>query len=225
MPSPTYPVFFTGSSGASHTTAVAQGGFVIDYPLGERNRDALMIRQQFQQKRVDYVRPAANLQNCSAYTNAYFCDDTGFRDLGMGLMEWTRVWATIPSQTIDYETFAYTFPGYAASGMTPGRVPISNQVTSKIVLDFYLVGSGGSYTSAADIPVTFGQTYVYGVWSGSVAAEYLNGDSVPTITTYKGWVTTDAATASSYTLEAHDSILEPYVGNIWRRLRRFVKAR
>jgi hypothetical protein len=225
MPAPTYPVYAPGASGTSFADESPQGGFLIDFPFGERKREAMVIRQRFLQLRASYVRPDANALNCSAYPSAYFCNDEGFADVGMGLTLWTRVWATIPEQITDFETYAYTFPGYAASISANGRVPLTKAVTSKLTIDFYLVGPSGSYATADLIPAVFGQTYTFPPYIGSIAAEYLDTTSVPTLATYEGWVTTDAAGASSYSIEAADSVLENYIGNIWRRTRRKVKAR
>lgn len=225
MSTPTYPLYFTASGQPAFTTATAQGGFIIDYPFGERRPDALVIRQRFMQLRTEYVRPASNATNCSAYPAARFCDDTAFRDVGMGIVEWTRVWATVPGQIIDYETYAYVYPGYASSLAAYGRVPLPSQVTSKLIVDFFLVGSGGTYADAGAIPVYQGQAYSYGPYSGEIAAEYLSSTSSPTITAYKALATTDAADSASYSIEAHDSSLEFYMGNIWRRTRRLIKAR
>lgn len=225
MSTPTYPAFFTATGQSAFTVAVAQGGINLEFPFGERRPDAFIARQRFWQTRADYVRPASNSANLSAYPAARFCDDSGFRDLGFGLHEWLRTWATVPAQIIDYETFAYVYPGYASTLSAYGRVPLPAQVTSKLVMDFFLVGAGGTYADAGVIPVYQGQGYTYGPYSGEVAADYLNATSSPTLTAYKALVTTDAADPTSYSIEAHDSILEPYQGNIWRRTRRLIKAR
>lgn len=225
MPAPTYPAYFTASGQTSHTVATAVDGYALEYPYGERAREAVAIRQTFRQTRSDYVRPAANAANCPAFPSARFCEDSGFRDVGCGVMEWSRLWAVVPPQVVDYETFAYTFPGFASNLSAYGRVPLSAQITSKLVHDFFLVGPGGTYADAGSITVYFGQTYTYGPYSGEVAAEYLSALSTPTLIAYQALVTTDAAAPASYSIEAHDSILEPWLGNIWRRTRRFVKAR
>lgn len=222
------PSYITAVGQNTFTTETQIGGYQVQYPLAAAEPTAIMVSAPFAQVTANYSRPAANTLLSFNGTNCYFVSDEHFRSFGRSgpVLEWERTWASIPATWTDYDSTAYTFPGYAASvGSSTGRVPITKQVTRKITNDFFLVGAGLTYTSPDLIPVYFGTTYLYGSWSGFTPAEYLAATSTPSTSTYNGWVTTDATTTNSYSIESSDSLLTRYAGNIWRRQRMFVKAR
>lgn len=141
MPAPTYPLYLTKAGQTLFTVETPQGGFMPDHPFGEPCRDALVITQRFWQRRANYARPAANAQNCSAYPAAYFIQDAGFRDVGMGIVEWVRTWATIPPSWSEPESYAFFYPAYAA-GATGAAKNVNGIVQSGATTIFSLSVAG-----------------------------------------------------------------------------------
>ena len=120
------------------------------------------------------------------------------------------------SYTGDGASYLYFWRGQVAISSVPVHATVPPTTSPD--------GATYPYSAAGNIAVKFGQTYTYS-WAGNAAVEYLSGSSTPTLTTYQGWVTTDAGSSTSYSIEANDSELALWVGSCWVRRRRFVKAR
>ncbi len=195
MSTPNYPAFFTAPGQPSFSTAVAVAGYELDFPFGESRPDTLVITQRFWQLRADYSRPAPNALNCPAYPTARFCDDYGFRDVGMGIVEWTREWATVPGPREEYEAYAFRFPGYDT--LVAQRNPFTRTVPARIEYSYALVGPGGAWASPASIPLP-------AVWAFD--DNYLTDGTEPTYTAYRfmSEIVIDVA-------------LTRWRGNIWER--------
>lgn len=161
--------------------------------------------------------PALNSTD-SEYTSHYLVKIGDIVPTDGGCVRYELTYSNVPAQIIDYESYSYTFPGISNS-----RRPIDRTITSKVTSDFFLCATGQTYSTPDLVPVYFGQTYTY-AWSGA-AADYLSGSSVPTSTDYLAWVAADEASPASYSIEAEDSIIEQYIGDIYRRTRRHIKAR
>lgn len=112
-----------------------------------QNPSAIIYRARLQQLRAYYTRPAFNTPHPNL-PQVYFADDIDFQDRTSGMVEWTRIWVTIPNSWNDFTSDAYTFPGITFSAFTLGRVPVTKTVTSKILMDYYLVGTLPNYDSA-----------------------------------------------------------------------------
>lgn len=175
MSTPAYPSFFVAAGQPAFTTAAPVAGFVPEFPFGESRPDALLITQRFWQTRADYLRPASNAQNCSAYPTARFCEDLNFRDLGHGLVEWTRLWATLPAERQEYETYAFRYPG-----IFDQRDPFSVTQISTLTYNYYLIGPGGSHATPDLIPNPGVFYYIQ---------DYLDTDTTPTLATYEAQTT------------------------------------
>lgn len=200
MSTPTYPAFFTASGQPSFESEAGYLGFVPEYPFGESRPDALLVTQKFWQRRSSYVRPTPNALNCSAYPAARFCDDSGFRDLGMGLVEWTRLWATVPGERQEFETYAYRYPGFFNT-----REPFTIPVISTLTYTYFLIGAGGSYATPALIPVPTQFYYLQ---------DYLDIDTTPTLAQYAAY--------EALTVEIS---VRRWRGNIYERLVRTIPVR
>ena len=216
----------TGSGQNAFTVETQITDWKIDFTIGAAEPTARVATAKFMQTRADYSRPVDNASLSLAGTTFYFADDTNFNSPRGPIIEWVRTYFTIPASYNDYDSFAYRYPGYEAQlAVSNGRWPLTYNVTSKLTYDFFLVGTGQAQATPDAIPVYFGLIFTYAEWTGFAPAEYLNSNSVPTKAAYQELVTTDTGTPTSYSIEATDSILERYHGNIWRRTRRFVKAR
>jgi len=136
-----------------------------------------------------------------------------------------------------------------------GRDRRSITAPSRLAHDFFLVGSGGSFSSAGKIPFIKAQQYYWTAVPGTTIdptnpffwTDYLADSppfSLPTIpsrTTYVGWMNNalsmgwdgDPAdpVAAGHTpvkpsqIAAEDSRFTRWMGNIWLRQTRFVLAR
>lgn len=112
------PAFITDTGQPAFTTEARVSDYVITQALGADEPTALFIKARFWQTRAQYARPAVNAtltydNGAGSDVTAYFVDDTEFQDLGGGLQEWTRTWATIPATWQEPGgTFAFTFPAY-----------------------------------------------------------------------------------------------------------------
>ncbi|HEX2656138.1 MAG TPA: hypothetical protein VHN11_21150 [Xanthobacteraceae bacterium] len=96
---------------------------------------AIFYRARFKQLRAYYTKPAPNTPHPNL-PQVYFADDVDFQDKMGGLIEWTRIYCTLPNSWNDFASDVYTFPGLAGL-----RVPVSKTVTQKILNDYFLVGS------------------------------------------------------------------------------------
>jgi hypothetical protein len=104
-----------------------------------QNPSAIIYRTRFIQLRAYYVRPTANTPHPNL-PQVYFADDVDFQDRTSGLVEWTRIYATLPDSWTDFESYAYNFPGYQA-GIGLNRQPITKTITSRLTEDYFIVGT------------------------------------------------------------------------------------
>lgn len=101
---------------------------------------AIIYRERWMQLRSYYTRPAQNTPHPDL-PQVYFADDVDFRDQKSGMIEWIRIYTTLPNSWNDFESYAYTFPGIQWSPLILGRAPFSRVVTSKLVNDYFMAGS------------------------------------------------------------------------------------
>lgn len=176
--------------------------------------------------------------------NYYLVAETDVQDIGGGLVKWKKTYARVPAKRSEYESFVYTFPGYATKvGSTiqtpfgllttllptmtdPGRIPQARTVQSRLEFEYFLVGTNGTIQSASAIPVVRAQRYVYGSAFGlltgrDIPDRILLHDATlctPDVTTYQGWVTAGTE------IVAEDSVIRRWRGNIYERVTRYVVA-
>lgn len=115
-----FPSFQTAAGQNAFTTETRISDYQIEHALGANEPTALSISARYMQTRADYARPAANTtltydNGAGSDVTAYFVDDVEFQDLGGGVQEWRRIWATIPATWQEPGgTVAFTFPAYTA---------------------------------------------------------------------------------------------------------------
>ena len=107
-----------------------------------QNPQAIVYRTRFAQLRAYYTRPIGNTPHPDL-PQVYFLDDVDYQDRPGGMIEWTRAWATLPNSWIDFESSAFTFPGFVYNIFAgfPARAPLPRTVSQKIQNDYFLVGS------------------------------------------------------------------------------------
>lgn len=229
------PVYFTAAGQPNWNVETRTAGWDREFAFGSLEPTALIYRAPFTQIDNAYVRPDdANLANYNLLgRTCYFTNDTGFADQGANVARWTRELRTLPANYNTAATYSYEFPGYFL-----GRSPFTDEPTSRVQLDFFLIGNvshGASYATPFDVPRFPKQNFA---WAYSVASGFTDAGTVtifdgylantnanillfasnPNLSTYQGWV------AGGTELEAASSTIEQWAGPIWMRTRRFVKA-
>lgn len=238
-------IFIKTAPGQPDFTGENLGAWERQFAFGSLEPTALVQHAPVDQLTNSYLRPDdQNLANYNLNGRIhYFCDDTGFTDKGGGFQEWTREAATLPQNFNDYESYSYQFPGYYL-----GRQPRTKAPSSQLVKEFFLVGNtaaGANYATPAAIPQFYALNYAWAyafpivnnvIQVGGSDLSLLDGylassnanlglfASVPSLSTYQTWASTDNANALSFSIEAADSVLEHLRGPIWQRTRRFLKA-
>lgn len=133
-----FPIIKTPTGAVAFSTPTVVRAFEPLYPFPE-NTSAIIYRERMTCLRAYYQRPRANNPH-PMLPQVYFVDDSDFQDRKAGLIEWTRLSATLPNSWYDYESYAYTYPGYVST-----RVPFTRTVTSRITKDYYVVGNSVNY--------------------------------------------------------------------------------
>lgn len=99
------------------------------------------------------------------------------QDAGGGMVKWVRTYARVPDTHDEFESYAYSFIGFqgvwfvgnqGSSVTATGRPRVSRVVTSRVQHDYFLVGPGGSFETAAEIPTLKAQRYYAGATPGPV---------------------------------------------------------
>jgi hypothetical protein len=168
----------------------------------------------------------------------YLVSEGEKRDIGGGKVRWTRVYAQVPATyTEPGGSYAYNYIGFVGNVISQGG-EVTLSVTGRerkvenspvqITREFFLVGTGQTYTQWQSIPVISGQRY-YG--ATGLDTDYLTDAppfvtaTNPTRTAYLALVTADAASPSSFSLVVEDSTVTRWMGNIYMRETRRIKAK
>lgn len=172
--------------------------------------------------------------------NTAHADDSNFKlvaesersPLGGGVVEWTRTYAKVPAQHLEAEVAAYNFIGYwgtfgVNATAATGRPKVSRAVACKVQNDYFLV-DGVTYVKPTDIPIIASTRYYQPPYPNQ-DVDYL-GDapplilaSVPSRSSYDGWIASDAG-GDNWHIVMEASRLSRWMGNIWRRETRYIKA-
>jgi len=223
------------------TTAASDGPYRISLPI-PRDNTARIVEQDFIIAAANFA--AATLDTAHAtITAAKLVEETPPEDVGGGIVRWTRRYATKPANRDDFETFSYRFPGLYGSGNPPynqywtsgdddGRDPFTKMVTSRLRYEYFLCASGETYTTPGAIPILPQLEFTL-TTNAQARMDYLlpAGDYLAdTVPTKEAWITlvgggTGIGTgANAGEFIAEDSRIENYMGNIWARITRYIKA-
>jgi len=196
-----------GTYNISYTSPTGNGITTREYPFSNIGNTASIISVPYAVNTANYSPATLN----GVISSSFYCvGDVAINNDPTGLTTYVRQYANVPSQIVEYRTYAATFPG-----IFNGRRPFSRAVPMKVVKDFYLVGSGGAYSSEADIPIVSAQSYSYSTDSSNhdPSEFFLNtGGLDPSTPSVSGYYL-----LGSYGLVVQDSIISRYKGNIWMR--------
>ena len=199
------------------TTAAVQGGPSRRHPI-ERDTTAFLEVQRMIQTKSDFARLALNTAH-PTIANCYLVEETDPINIGGGLIEWERIYANVPADRNEYESYLYTFvPIIRATGGDGTRGAFTLKVTSRVEYKYYLVGSGGSYATPTDIPTVTGFVPMQDIWGSPVVVDFLSQTTDPTSDDYLTWVAAEAEIA------VEDSDVHAWLGNIYERVTRYVIA-
>jgi hypothetical protein len=148
-------------------------------------------------------------------TTAFLVQETDLQNLGAGLVQWTRRYATVPATRSEYESFAYTFPAYLAGAESdPMREPLTRSVQSRVEYAYFHVGTA-LVPTVADIELAQRQRYVFPPYGDS---DKVHSGTEPTLTEYLEWVD------EGRELVAEDARCHAWLGNIYERITRYIIA-
>lgn len=190
------------------TTPIQDGPILKTYPFADKGVNSAVIAIPYSVEN-DYYSPATLN---SVISSSYYCVGDQNISVTDGVKKYSRVYAQVPADVYDYSTVSATFPGIYG----PVRNPFTRTVPSIIENEFFLVGSGGSYSTAADIPVISAQTYSYNGFTVDVTDYYLGNPA--------GNISTASYFALGNNLVVEDSNISQWQGNIFKRETTKVKA-
>lgn len=183
---------YLASGQPAFTDAVPQGSIRIEYPFGPANPDTRIISQDYIQLVGAITYPTYNsAPPTSVYSGtAYYCHDTPRIPIGGNLCRFTRVWASKPTQMLEYENIVVQYPARAAVyifdvGTSGGEFDHYPYIAAKayslprraqIVRDFFLIGNNGfeDYGSPTDIPMLNETVYTAADITGSGSGPFNN---------------------------------------------------
>lgn len=213
------------------------GDFDVAKPCSQRRLSApfpgvstdLLIEQDFIQFFANFSPLAINTADSGtgAVSGAYLVEETPLQDLGGGVAKWTRVFAKVPSTRSEFESFIYHFPGYSEAYIngvpqdsSGYRRPFDLTVTSRMQYDYFITGSGQTYTTPQAIPTNIRQRYYITAYGPTIPIDgpFLGSATTPTKTAYVSLV------SNGTEIIAEDSHLERWKGNIFVRATRYVVA-
>ena len=226
------------------TSAQVQGGPRKSFPF-EGDNASFVLEQDYIVALTSFSPLALDTAH-GTYTNAYLVKESQQENIGGGLVKWTRTYAQIPANRSDYETFNFKFPGLlSTTGNTEtpydqywvqagnGRDPFTATSNSRVLSEYFLCASGQTYTTPSSIPIL--QAIKFTLDSNTDARiDYLLS-TVPSYwsnsdPTKEEWIALVAGGtgigtgAAAGEFIAEDSRITRWMGNIYCRQTRYVKA-
>lgn len=183
----------------------------------------VLFRQKFQQDIDSWT--ALTLSTAHGVATTYLLvKEDDFNAIGGGQQTWSRYYACTPPQRVEYTSYAAQFPGMI--GSNNNREPTAATSQAKITYDYFLVGTLPSLSQESQFSNSGG--FAGPLLSGGF---YLsNGGGVlytttPSLTTYQSWISTDAATSSSFSITAEPQTLSRWEGDFYERRTINIKAK
>lgn len=180
----------------------------------------------------------------ATFTDAYLVSESPLEDIGGGVARYTRTYAQVPAARDEFETYATTFPGLLGATYPPysqywvtdnsgGRDPFTEAANSRLRYEYFLCATGETYETPGEIPVLLKQEFTMVANEDAVITYLLPAgtfwsDSVPT---KEAWLDLKAGGGGLGTgaqdgeFIAEDSRIERFLGNIYVRITRYVKAK
>lgn len=199
----------------------------------------------------DYYEPSVLDIQDDDYPDFFLVLESPATSVGGPVLQMTRSYAKVPSVRDEWESFSYTFPGINANTVSPsrpyytyGREPMTLTVPSRVRYDYWHVGfsitpvTQTKIKNPYQIPVVEAQRY-WGIGGrGWPADENKLGElSTPTSEQYLQLVYSTSVPVpvwpSAQTVHlvyqgaeivAEDSTINRWMGNIWERKTRYVRA-
>jgi hypothetical protein len=201
--------------------------FAAPFPSNEY----CVMEEDFRQTLAGFVAGTGAVTIGSAhaapYDSYFLIQQTNPRPEGPTVV-FTRVWAKIPQSFSTYEDHSYNFIGFWGTWGTnitavTGRDRRVETVPSRLLHQFFLCVTGQTYEDPDDIPIISAQKYVYGATTNNVDlladAPPFSSPTSPSRTTYEGWM------AAGTEIVARDSTLRQWIGPMYERITRYVKAK
>ncbi len=188
---------------------------------------AFYFEQDYVQNEMDWVATALNTASPD-FPTYVLVEEGPPQSPGSGVRHWTRKYAIVPdSWSEPGGDYSYNFIGIVSFPSLPlGRTRQILEVPLRIQRDYFLIGSGGSYptdvalVAAQTIPQ---QTYYLTLYPSSfvqlITAAAADVPTTPPAETYLAWV------AAGTEIAVDTSVFVRWMGNIWCRETRYVKAR
>lgn len=224
------------------TTAQTVGGARKSFPF-EGDNATFIVEQDYHVMLANYSPLALDTAH-GTYTNAYLVRETELENIGGGVVKFTRIYAQIPASRNEYATFAFQFPGLRGALNPPyafiywtvsddGRDPFLDRSNSRMRYEYFLCATGQTYETPDEIPILDALDFAL-VGNSSSRNHYLLKAGVywsNTNPTMEAWLSlvaggTGIGTGSDVgEFIAEDSEIERWMGNIYVRRTRYVKAK
>lgn len=217
------------------TLAKAVGNPIFSAPIPGVSTQYVFI-QAYVQNFADFA-PMIMGQESADYPGYYLVEESPREDLQAGVVRWNRKFCAVPEQHIEAETTAYNFIGFFGTGFafnvnTPdaptGRQRFTQTVPVRAVYDYFRL-DGVTYSTPQDIPV-IEQTQYLAIPATNIQTDFLQDSpplvvaTDPSFSAYSAMIAADAASANSFSIVSQASIIERWMGKIFRRCTRYVKA-
>lgn len=223
------------------TTASATGAARKTFPFDGDNA-SFIVEQDYVIAVGSYTPLALNTAH-GTYTDAYLVRESPQEDIDGGLVKWTRTYAQVPANRDDYESYSFQFPGLLGTGLPPynqywialddGRDPFTQVAVCRVRSEYFLCATGETYETPSDIPILTGIKFTLES-NTDARIDYLLADA----TGY--WSDSDPSKEEWIALAAggtgigtgsnagefipEDSTVERWMGNIYCRKTRYLKA-
>lgn len=167
------------------------------------------------------------------YEDFVLCSESERQDIGGAIVSWTRTYAKVPDTRYEGTSMTFNFPGLVGTYTTPGtsstfnvtlRLSQTLPVTSKMRVDYFLCGTGGSYSDLSLIPVIQHTRFYLPIMNGvsevgKQDVTILDTATVPTTAEYQA----DQA-GGLFDIVAQDSQVTRWMGNIFQRTTLYIPA-
>lgn len=203
-----------------------------------------LLKQEFMIGIKNYTPLALNTPHPDFATYFLVSPEPEKKDQSGGMVKWTRTYAQVPaSYTEPGGNLNYTiigFEGVFGIGVTDiaGRPTRPDNLECQLLHDFFLVGPMPlEYQSWEAIPMISATEYVYDYHAINPANNNdffpttlltnkppFNIATIPSRADYEAMILADAEDPTSFSLVAENSTIERWMGNIYRRTTRKVKA-